>query len=485
MHPTFFDPGLEHVAVAETTLSEIDGDAGELVIGGFPVEQLAAKASYEESCFLLVHGRLPTEDELAAFEAALTANREICEPVRDILEAAAAADTSVMEALRMGVAASNIGTEATDDVDVATRLVAVFPTLVATYWRYREGVDPLAPRADLGHAANYRYMLTGTEPTEAERRGLETCLVTLVEHGLNPSTFAARVVVSTRSDLVSAGTAAVGALKGTRHGGRLEPVFEMLTAAGAAESYESYVRERLSGDQPLLGFGHRLYQVRDPRAAVLAAAAERLSDESDDAFLTSVREFESVASRVLETEWPDRQVKPTVEFYAAALLDAVGVPSELFTATFAVARVGGWMGHCLEQLDADTLLRPVSQYVGRTERTWKPLEDRYVAGDSVIRHRPRSASLEPISETLDVLSEPNRLEILLTLYDIDGPADYSRLRAGTSIDDKGRFNYHLRQLREYFVRKDDDGYGLTRAGERFVETVVTNDRLLGGPPDEA
>jgi citrate synthase len=369
--------GLEGIAVAETRLSEIDGESGELVIGGFPVDELAENASFEESVFLLFEDRLPTADELAAFRDDLSSRREIGDDVRAVLRRAAEEERPAMDALRMGAAAANLGQGAEDPEEDARRVVAVFPTIVAAYWRYRQGEEPVAPREDLGHAANYLYMLTGEEPTDAQIRGMETYLNTVVDHGLNASTFTARVVVSTRSDVVSAATGAVGTLKGPLHGGAPGPVLDMLQDVHEAGDPEGFVREKLEAGERLMGFGHRVYRVRDPRAAVLEAAAERFYEERGDAdFFETVRSFEDVAVDLLAEHKPDRRLETNVEFYTATLLHGVGVPRDLFTATFGVARVGGWMAHCLEQLEDNRLVRPTSQYVGESGRTWTPVEER-------------------------------------------------------------------------------------------------------------
>ena len=372
--------GLEGVAVAETRLSYIDGDAGELVIGGFPVEELAPNATYEESVFLLLHDRLPDADELDAFRADLAARRGVGDEVRHVLRQAAAEDEPAMDALRMGVAAANLGHDDGGDADPeahARRAIAVLPTIVATYWRYRQGKDPVEPREDLRHAANYLYMLTGEEPGDAAVRGLETYLNSVVDHGLNASTFSARVVVSTESDLVSAATAAVGTLKGPLHGGAPGPALEMLREVHESGDPEGYVREKLDAGERLMGFGHRVYRTRDPRAGVLEAAAERFyGADGDTDFFGTVRSFEDIAVNLLAEHKPGRTLETNVEFYTAVLLDGVDVPKELFTTTFAISRVGGWMAHALEQREDNRLIRPVSRYVGDTGRSWTPAEER-------------------------------------------------------------------------------------------------------------
>jgi citrate synthase len=375
MSGTELHRGLEGITVAETRLSDIDGEGGELRIGGFDVATLATSASFEETVFLLFEDRLPTADELDAFRADLASRRDVGPEVHAVLRRAAEEEVPAMDALRMGAAAASLGSDGERPREDARRVVAVFPTIVAAYWRYRQGEEPVAPREELGHAANYLHMLTGTEPTEAEIEGLETYLNTVVDHGLNASTFTARTVVSTESDLVSAATAAVGTLKGPLHGGAPGPVLEMLETVHESGDPAGFVRERLDAGERLMGFGHRVYDVRDPRAAVLSSAAESFYDADDD-FCETVREFEDVAVDLLAEHKPDHRLDTNVEFYTAALLRGVGVPRELFTASFAVARAGGWMAHALEQLEDNRLVRPVSRYVGARDRTWTPVDER-------------------------------------------------------------------------------------------------------------
>ncbi|WP_363466435.1 citrate synthase/methylcitrate synthase [Halogeometricum borinquense] len=369
--------GLEDVSVAETHLSQIDGEVGELTIGGFPVDELAVNATYEESVFLLLHDRLPSSEELDDFRSDLAARRGIGDEVHAVLRRAADEQKPAMDALRMGAAAATLGTGDEDVDEDIRRIVAVFPTIVATYWRYLQDEDPVEPRSEFSHAKNYLYMLNGVEPTDDEVRGLETYLNTVIDHGLNASTFSARVVVSTESDVVSAVTAAVGTLKGPLHGGAPGPVLDMLQTVHESGNPEEYVRETLAAGERLMGFGHRVYRVRDPRAAVLSEAAERFYEASDDdEFFQTVTSFEDVAVDILEEHKPDRRLQTNVEFYTAALLHGVGVPKELFTATFGISRVGGWTAHCREQLEDNRLIRPRARYVGENDRTWTPVSNR-------------------------------------------------------------------------------------------------------------
>lgn len=377
MTTTELHPGLEGIAVTETRLSNIDGDAGKLIISGYPVAVLAQNASYEESVFLLLHDRLPTSEELASFRVELADSRTISEEVRQILRRAARDHVDAMDALRMGVAGATLGFDSTDGISQAKRLVSVLPTIVATYWRYRSGETPVRPHEDFGHAANYLYMMTGTEPDPSAVRGLDTYLNTVIDHGLNASTFVARSIVSTESDLTSAITGAIGSLKGPLHGGAPGPVLEMLLDVHNSGDPEGYVTATLDAGERLMGFGHRVYRARDPRAEVLSEAAKRFYAAADEqTFFETVESFEDVAVRRLRTHKPDRTLAMNVEYYTAALLYGVGIPRELFTTTFAISRVGGWTAHCLEQLADNKMVRPLSAYTGEWNRTWTPIEER-------------------------------------------------------------------------------------------------------------
>jgi citrate synthase len=359
------------VVAAQTRLSHVDGQAGELIIAGFPVEGLAEQATFEEVVYLLWHDVLPAGEALAAFRTELAARRELPPAALAVLEAAAAEGAPAMDALRMAAGTLSLGTDQGADARAsAAGLLARLPTLVATYWRLGQGLAPVAPRAGLGHAANYLYMLYGTEPAAEQVRGLETYLNTVVDHGLNASTFAARVIISTGSDLVSAIVGAIGALKGPLHGGAPGPALDMVFEIGSAEQAEAYLRAKLDRRERLMGFGHRVYRVRDPRADVLAAAAERLYARGGDRALYDLaRAVEQTALRLLAEYHPERQLQTNVEFYTALLLHGLGLPTALFTPTFALSRAAGWIAHCREQQAQNRIIRPQSEYVGARGRT--------------------------------------------------------------------------------------------------------------------
>ncbi len=375
------NPGLDGIVAAQTRLSSVDGQAGELIIAGFPVEELASKATFEEVVYLLWNDRLPNAQELADFNAALVAQRPLPQVTLVLLYAAAAHKVDVMDALRMATSSISLrapNSKAEQDLRPdALTLVARMPTMVAAYWRMLHGQEPLPPRPDLGHAANFLYMLFGEEPDPERTRGLETYLNAVVDHGMNASTFTARVIISTQSDIISAVAGAIGALKGPLHGGAPGPALDMVFEIGEPSRAESYLRAKLERDERLMGFGHRIYKVRDPRADVLSAAAERFFRTSGDLALYELaRHVEQTAVRLLAEYKPGRRLDTNVEFYTALLLHGLGLPAELFTPTFAISRVVGWTAHCFEQQALNRIIRPQSEYIGPKDRRWVPLEQR-------------------------------------------------------------------------------------------------------------
>jgi citrate synthase len=363
--------GLEGVVAATTKLSHVDGVRGELVIAGFPVDQLAEEATFEETTWLLWHGDLPSAAELDGFRAALAAVRGVPNATLALLRDCASRQVEPMDALRM--AAGSLSLVSND----ATAIVASLPTIVASYWRLRHGQEPLPPTTDLDHAANFLSMLNGERPDPERVRGLQTYLNTVIDHGLNASTFTARVITSTGSDLVSAVVGALGALKGPPHGGAPGPALDMVFEIADASRAEEILRRKIESGERLMGFGHRVYKVRDPRADVLAKAAERMFTRAGDMSLYGLaRAVEAHALRLLAEYKPGRKLQTNVEFYTALLLHGLGFDVSLFTPTFAISRVSGWIAHAFEQQRANRIIRPQSEYVGPRDRTWVPLLQR-------------------------------------------------------------------------------------------------------------
>ena len=350
-HPSYMTfNGLEGVIAAETRLSHVDGERGRLILVGHDVEQLAGRASFAEACALLCGGG--TAEAAAALARGRMLGFERLPRSGDALDAA-----DGMNALR--AAAAHLPSQA-----APLEIVGALATLAAAWSRRRASEAPLVPDASLDHATDYLRMVRGAA-TPDRARALEAYLVTVIDHGLNASTFTARVVASTGSDLVSAVVAAIGALKGPLHGGAPGPVLEMLDAIGEPSRAESWIEGELAAGRRIMGMGHRIYRVRDPRAAVLERALERLEGAGvRTERLALARTVERVAEGALRRRHPDRALKANVEFYTAVLLDTVGLPRTLFAPTFAAARAAGWCAHVAEQVAHGRLIRPAARYIG-------------------------------------------------------------------------------------------------------------------------
>lgn len=351
-----------------------------LIIGGYSIEQIAGHVSFEEVATLLWNlaesetADLPTPAEAAANHIELAGLRSLRPETLAIVRAAAAVKAPPIDALRMACATLSLEVVNPNDISpvtelaMAKRLLSCFPTVIAAHSRLRQGLEPIAPNPDLSLAANFLYMNFGVEPDPRAVKALETYWVTVSDHGLNASTFAARVISSTRTDMVSAITGAVGALKGPLHGGAPGPVLDMLKEvqkAGGATKAEEWLRKEMKEGRRIMGFGHRIYKVRDPRVEVLSKVAAEMSVSPESTELCELaRSMERTAVRVLEEIKPGRNLKTNVEFYTALVLHSIGLSADQFVAMFACGRVAGWCAHVMEQHKQDHLLRPTSDYVG-------------------------------------------------------------------------------------------------------------------------
>ena len=367
--------GLAGVVAAETSLSFIDGVEGRLLYRGYDVHALARHASYLESVYLLWYDALPSAAELAAFEGTLAKQRALPAAVVEVL-GVLPADCPPMAALRTAVSAlGQVDPEADDisheaDLRIAGRLVASTPTIVATFDRIRRGLDPIEPDPALDHAANFLYMLSGGRPSPTAARALDTSWLLYLEHGLNASTFTARVVASTLADMYSAITAGISALKGPLHGGANEKAMQMLLEIGSTEQVTDYVDRALDEKRKIMGFGHRVYRTEDPRATHLRRMAEELSREAGDSLWFEL-------SRAVETLMLERKgLYSNVDFYCATVYYSLGLPVDLFTPLFAVGRAAGWAAHVMEQHMHNKLIRPRAEYTGELDRPWVPIERR-------------------------------------------------------------------------------------------------------------
>ncbi len=363
--------GLEGVVAATTALSLVDGMAGRLVYCGYDIGDLVAHATFEETAYLLWHGRLPNASELADLRAQMAALRALPEPViRIIQQHDKSADP--MDVLRTAVSAlgSSGQVAAPPTIGQAINLTAKIPTILAAFHHHRLGTPFLAPRDDLGHTANYLYMLNGAKAAYSQVRALDAYLLLTADHGMNASTFTARVIASTLSDLVSSVTGAIGALKGPLHGGAPAKVAEMLEAIGTREQAEPWLRHELEQGRRIMGFGHRVYKTDDPRSVALGKLAGELAGAQDAEWLALARHVEAVALRLLEEYKPGHKLYTNVEFYAAAVLRGVGLPTDFYTPTFAASRAVGWTAHVLEQVSDNRLIRPAAEYVGPINLTY-------------------------------------------------------------------------------------------------------------------
>jgi citrate synthase len=372
--------GLENVLVAESELSYIDGEAGELVYRGHAIEDLANDASFEEVLYLLWYGTLPTASELASFEESMASARAVDDEALDAVRSLAAADANPMAAIRTAVSMlSGFATAASDGdrsdrdatLEQGRQLTAKLPTLVAAFARLRNGQEPVAPHEDLSHAANFLYMLNGEEPDDVLAETFDTALVLHADHGLNASTFAAMVTASTLSDLHSAVTSAVGTLKGPLHGGANQNVMRMLEDVDESDRDPvGWVENALDEGRRVPGFGHRVYNVKDPRAKILGEKSEELGEAAGD-----TRWYEmSVAIEEYMAE--NKGIAPNVDFYSASTYYQMGIPVDVYTPIFAMSRVGGWIAHVLEQYDDNRLIRPRARYVGPEDEPFVPLDER-------------------------------------------------------------------------------------------------------------
>ena len=365
-----FSPGLEGVVAAETAVSEVDGANGRLIYrGGYLIEDIAPVASFEEVAYLLWHGELPNEKELDELHQRMGTARSLNKSAAGALMAM---DASIdpMDVLRTVVSAQGATKSLTKpSLEEAIALTAVFPTIVGASYRRRQGKDPVEPRKDLGHGANLLWMMEGKEPDPQKVRWVDAYLVLLADHGLNASTFAARVVASTGSDLTSCVVGAISALKGPAHGGATFAARTMLDKIGSADNAERWLTEAHQRHERFSAFGHRVYRTYDPRAKILREMAKSASPELHQ---TAAR-TEEVALKILHDAHPERPNATNVDFWASVVLTGAGIPKDLFTCLFATSRVAGWTAHVLEALSDLRIIRPASRWTG-PEPGRKPLQ---------------------------------------------------------------------------------------------------------------
>lgn len=371
-------PGLADVPVAESAVSFIDGKRARLEYRGIAVEVLARESCFEETAWLLLKGDLPTQRELADFDDQLRHHRRIKYKLKDLIKCLPE-NGHPMDALQASVAAMGMFYPSRDvsnakvNWESAIRLIAKMPTVVAAFHRLRNGDEAIDPRDDLDHAANFFYMLFEREPSPAVRKILDACLILHAEHTMNASTFSGRVTGSTLANPYTVISAAIGTLTGPLHGGANEEVLDMLEDIGSVENARAWLDGAVSGKKKIMGFGHRVYKVKDPRATVLQELAENVFAEMARPREYGIAmELERLAVGLLGP----KGIYPNVDFYSGIVYQALGIPRDLFTPIFAIARVAGWLAHWLEQLKNNRIFRPEQVYVGKHDAAYVPLEKR-------------------------------------------------------------------------------------------------------------
>lgn len=374
------DKGLGNTIAADTQLSFIDGAKGVLEYVGFDIDSLARNSTFEETTWLLWNGRLPLAYELADFSKQLQGEYNIDPRMLDVIRAIPRT-AAPMDALRTLVSAlAHFDVEADDPSPAANqrkalRLVAKTPTLIANFNRYRKGKPIVSPDSTLTLAQNFLWMLTGALPTVAMSRALDVCLVLHADHGLNASTFAARVTIATQSDMYSAATSAVGTLKGPLHGGANQEVMEMLLEIGQLEKVDEYIKSKLARKERIMGFGHRVYKAYDPRATYLKTFAKQVASDTGNLPLYEMtRRIEEIV--LAQPNIIEKGIFPNVDFYSATTYYSLGLDLDLFTCMFAASRMSGWTGHCIEQLAANKLIRPHADYTGPHGLAYLPVDQR-------------------------------------------------------------------------------------------------------------
>ncbi len=366
--------GLAGVVAGKSSVSFIDGAQGILRYSGYDIHDLAEHSTFEETVYLLWNGALPGRAELADFTTFLASQREVPAPILAYIQNTSA-DASPMGTLRTAVSAlGQYDADAEDMSEAANRrkagrLTAQLATLVAAIERCRKGLEPVAPDPALGHAANYLYMLRGERPTDTEARAMDVALVLHADHGFNASTFSAKVTAATLSDMHSAITSAVGTLKGELHGGANQRVRETLDDIGSADRVPEWVEAKLAKKERIMGFGHRVYKVEDPRARHLRAHAEALRDNGDPRLL-------DISARLVDVVNEAKGLQVNVDFWSASLYSYLNLAPRSFPAVFALSRISGWSTHVLEQYADNKLIRPRAEYVGPDERRYVAIEDR-------------------------------------------------------------------------------------------------------------
>jgi citrate synthase len=373
-----FDNGLANTIAAQSEMSYIDGVNGILEYVGIEIDALARNSTFEEVVYLLWHRALPTRKQLADFTARIRAEYDLPSAMWNMISSLPA-EATPMHALRTLVSALALHDPEADDPSneanerKALRLLAKTPALIAGFDRHRKGRAFVQPDKGLSIAANFIWMLRGAKPTETMARALDVCLILHAEHGLNASTFAARVTISTLSDMYSAMTTAIGTLKGPLHGGANEGVMKMLNEIGDMGNVEPYIKNKLAKKELVMGFGHRVYKTTDPRAGFLKTFSKQLAADTGN---QKLYEMSSKIEQIMKDAVAAKGIYPNVDFYSATTYYSLGLDVDLFTPMFAMARIAGWAGHCIEHLQDNKLIRPQADYTGPHDQPYVPIDKR-------------------------------------------------------------------------------------------------------------
>ncbi len=370
-----FKKGLEGIVAGDSKVCLLDGSIGKLEYRGYRIEDLAANCSFEEVTYLLLYSKLPTKRELREFSKMLAGRRQLPKYVIKIMKALPNTMNSV-EVMRTVISAlSNNEGDARkltmdQQLDHGITLIAQFPTAAAYYYRFKTGQKPIKPKKNLGHAANFLYMMSGNLAEDYSTGAMDMDFVLHAEHSFNASTFAVRVTISTLSDMYSAMNTGLSVLKGPLHGGAASGVIEMLGQMGSVSNVDNYINNALANKQKIMGIGHRVYRTYDPRARILKKTAEEISKSKSD-----MKWFE-MADKIEEKMYKEKSLYPNVDFYSAVVYKELGLPMDMDTAIFAIARSSGWVAHALEQYSDNRLIRPLDHYVGPVDLEFVPIEKR-------------------------------------------------------------------------------------------------------------
>ena len=373
-----FDKGLANTIASESAMSWIDGQNGILEYVGIDIDSLARNSTFEETVFLLWRGKLPTAGELAAFTTTIQDQYELPEPMWDLVRRIPV-DAGPMHATRTLVSALALYDPEADDPSTEAnerkgiRLLARTPALIANFDRHRNGRELIKPDPTQNIATSFLTMLNGKPPTLTMSRALDVCLILHADHGFNASTFAGLVTISTLSDMYSAVTSAIGTLKGPLHGGANEAVIHMLDKIGGIDKVEKYIRDKLDRKERVMGFGHRVYKAYDPRATYLKTFAKQLADDTGN---QQLYEISNRIEQIMHEAVAAKGILPNVDFYSATTYYSIGLATDLFTPIFVMSRIAGWVGHCIEQLADNKLIRPRCEYVGPHEVAYVAIGDR-------------------------------------------------------------------------------------------------------------